>query len=143
MVKSIFADILIITIGVFLLGGKQALRWRQAIGSRRKIGPRISIRQRDAWLPVELMFSLKSVEELIWTCQEDFSLYYYLLALVMMYGASKIKTVDRSNTFRSVYPTPCILYLVRKLEYTCFNGTFKVSTVQFKVSKKHKGYFNA
>ena len=94
MVKSIFADILIITIGVFLLRGKQALRWRQAIGSRRKIGPRISIRQRDAWLAVEIMFSLKSVEELIWTCQEDLSLYYYLLALVMMYGASKIKTVE-------------------------------------------------
>ena len=95
---------------------------------------------------VELMFSLKGAEELIWTCPEDFSLYtlyYYLLELVMMYRASKIKTVDRSNTFRSVYFTPCILYLVRKLEYTCFNGTFKVSTVQFKVSKKHKGYFNA
>ena len=39
--------------------------------------------------------------------------------------------------------TPCILYLVQENWNTCFGETFKVSTVQFKVSKKHKGYFNA
>ena len=39
------------------------------------------------------------------------------------------------------YPLAFFIQL-RKLKYM-FRETFKVSTVQFKVSKKHKGYFNA